>query len=41
MRKLLLLLLVLVGGVVALGWYLEWFHFGITRQRTPARSRAS
>jgi hypothetical protein len=31
MRKVLLLLVVLVIGVVALGWYLEWFQFGITR----------
>jgi hypothetical protein len=31
MRKVLLLLVVLVVGVIALGWYLEWFHFGITR----------
>jgi hypothetical protein len=31
MRKVLVLLLVLVVGVVALGWYLEWFQFGITR----------
>jgi hypothetical protein len=31
-RKVLFLLLVLVVGVIALGWYLEWFQFVVTRQ---------
>ena len=37
MRKLLLVLLLLAGGVVALGFYREWFSFGTTRDPEAGR----
>jgi hypothetical protein len=40
MRKLLVVLLLLVGGVVALGFYRGWFSFETTRDPETGREGA-
>ena len=41
MRKIFVILLLLVVGVVALGWYLDWFHFTTTRDPESGKVKST